>query len=255
MTTRAETEADLSPGTVEWVTAFADDEHLLGARHAAWIGLGPFLEEDLAFCSIAQDELGHAIALYEFVTDDVDHFGLLRPAADYRSCWLAELPCDSWDLALVRHWLYDQAEVLRWQALNQSTVSGLAALSARAEREEEFHRTHAEMFLSRVTGSDSPGQAKIQAAVEALLPVAVGLWDPVVGEADAMAEGVVSATSEELGAQWRNRIEADLERWGIDISWPTGGPAQQHRCERSADFAAFHSYLQEVVVVDPSATW
>ena len=62
----------LDPGVAEWITAFADDEHLLGARHAAWIGLGPFLEEDLAFCSIAQDELGHAIALYEFVTDDVD---------------------------------------------------------------------------------------------------------------------------------------------------------------------------------------
>ena len=43
--------------------ALADDEHMVGARHTNWIGLGPFLEEDLAFCSIAQDELGHAIGL------------------------------------------------------------------------------------------------------------------------------------------------------------------------------------------------
>ena len=50
--------SNLSPGSAEWVLAFADDEHMIGARHAAWIGLGPFLEEDLAFCSIAQDELG-----------------------------------------------------------------------------------------------------------------------------------------------------------------------------------------------------
>ncbi len=33
----------------EHLLAFADDEHMIGARHTNWIGLGPFLEEDLAF--------------------------------------------------------------------------------------------------------------------------------------------------------------------------------------------------------------
>lgn len=245
----------LSPGSIEWITAFADDEHLLGARHAAWIGLGPFLEEDLAFCSIAQDELGHAIALYEFITDDIDRFGLLRPVADYRSCWLAELACESWDLALVRHWLYDQAEVLRWRSLAESSVPLLASLSARAQREEDFHRTHAEMFLSRVTAAEAPGHSKILDAVHTLLPVALGLWDPVSGEADALADGIISSSSEELSAQWQTEIQASLDQWGLDVQWPTTGPDQGGRTRRSAGFAQFHTYLQEVVVVDPSATW
>ena len=83
-----------SPAVREYLLAFADDEHFVGARHTSWIGLGPFLEEDLAFCSIAQDELGHAIGLYELVLDDpgkLDAFALLRAPQDYRSCQLAEI--------------------------------------------------------------------------------------------------------------------------------------------------------------------
>ena len=56
----------------EFLLAFADDEHLIGQQHTEWIGVAPFLEEDLAFSSIAQDELGHAAALYAIVAGDGD---------------------------------------------------------------------------------------------------------------------------------------------------------------------------------------
>ncbi len=53
----------------EYLLAFADDEHFMGQQHTEWIGVAPFLEEDLAFSSIGQDELGHAAMLYELVLD------------------------------------------------------------------------------------------------------------------------------------------------------------------------------------------
>ncbi len=144
---------DLSPAGRSYLLAFADDEHMIGSRHANWIGLGPFLEEDLAFCSIAQDELGHALALYEMFipAEEINRFALLRDPRDYRSCALAELECGSWDLALVRHWLYDTAEQLKWRALLQSSITEVAALAEQALRDEAFHTEHAAMFLSRVS--------------------------------------------------------------------------------------------------------
>ena len=45
----------------------ADDELILGWRDSEWTGIAPFLEEDVAFSSIAQNEIGHARALYELV--------------------------------------------------------------------------------------------------------------------------------------------------------------------------------------------
>ena len=51
--------------------AFADDELILGWRNSEWTGIAPFLEEDVAFSSIAQNEIGHARALYELVAAEL----------------------------------------------------------------------------------------------------------------------------------------------------------------------------------------
>lgn len=251
---------DLSPAASEFLLAFADDEHMIGSRHAAWIGLGPFLEEDLAFCSIAQDELGHAIALYELLTDEVDHFALLRPAADYRSAWLSEWPCQQWHESLVRHWLYDEAETLRWASFEDSSIEGLGMLAARAEREEAFHRDHAAMYMSRIADGDDQGRSMIDAALETMVPLGLGLWDPVAGEAAALAEGIMSTSSADLCSQWSRIIGAKLEQWGFTSPLAPNAasivpPAQANRTVRSPHFAELHQSLQEVIVLDPQATW
>ena len=38
----------------------ADDGLVLGWRNSEWTSIAPFLEEDVAFSSIAQNEIGHA---------------------------------------------------------------------------------------------------------------------------------------------------------------------------------------------------
>lgn len=255
----------LSPGSLEYVLSLADDEHMIGARHTSWIGLGPFLEEDLAFCSIAQDELGHAIALYEVVLADsarseteLDAFAMLRAPGDYRSCHLAERACSEWSDSLVRHWLYDRAEALRWEALAESSDRRLAAIAARALRDEAFHTAHAERFMRHV----SPSRPQpLLASITDLLPIAVAMWDPVAGETDAVAEGVTTATSAELAERWELAVRSDLAEWNLDIAWPSEGDvagvvdAQDHRTGRSTGFGSFQAELRTVIDVDPTAKW
>jgi ring-1,2-phenylacetyl-CoA epoxidase subunit PaaC len=263
-----------STAAVEHLLAFADDEHMVGARHTSWIGLGPFLEEDLAFCSIAQDELGHAVALYQLVLDiepaadrsgdhradhAIDEFAMLRAPSDYRSCWLAEVECADWSDALVRHWLYDRAEALRWDALVGSSDRAVAETAARALREEAFHTAHAEQFMTRMTRTAD--RTPIAGSVRRLLPVATGIWDPSPQEGALVEDGFLTATSEELAQRWRSAIEDDLGRWGLDIGWPAPDDvaaqlrAQQGRRARSAGFDAFLDDLQRVLSIDPTATW
>jgi len=261
----------LSPGGGEYVLALADDEHMIGARHTSWIGLGPFLEEDLAFCSIAQDELGHAISLYELVLSDkvgigirddfeardvhLDRFALQRSPGEYRSCHLAERGCTDWNDSLVRHWLYDRAETIRWTALLDSSNEHLAAIATRALSEESFHLEHAQQFMSRI----APARPDpIIGSITKLLPIALGIWDPVDGEPEAVADGVTSATSAELAEYWELAVRAELSDWGLDIDWPTGTSTrdvQNHRRNRTAGFDGFQADLCKVIDVDPAARW
>ena len=56
---------------VELLLSMADDELILGWRNSEWTGIAPFLEEDVAFSSIAQNEIGHARALYELAAREL----------------------------------------------------------------------------------------------------------------------------------------------------------------------------------------
>lgn len=240
----------------EALLAFADDEHIMGHRHSEWIGVAPFLEEDMAFASIGQDELGHAYVLYSFVTDDVEHLALRRPAGAYRSCWLVEAPCRSWEDALVRHWLYDGAERLRWDNLASSSVAELRGIAARALREEDYHRRHATALTGRLLGGTDESRRRIVGALERLLPLAVALWEPAAGEETAVDAGVLTRPSAELAAEWRVDVEAALAAWGVVLSWPeVAADLQEGRTRRSEHFPEIQQALTEVLRLDPAATW
>jgi ring-1,2-phenylacetyl-CoA epoxidase subunit PaaC len=246
------TKLDLSPGSFEYLLALADDEHLIGARHTSWIGVAPFLEEDLAFCSIAQDELGHAISLYELLTDDVDRFALCRPADAYRSCWLAEWPCRSWDEALVRHVLYDLAEAIRWDALG---TDRLAPLRAQAQREEAFHVAHASAMLGRMLDAGGNAAEQVTAATERLLPLGFGLWEPVVGEASALADGIALHSSTSCADAWWTAVSGLYAEHGVVLNRPVAVSGQHGRRARSIHFADLQAEITKVINLDPTATW
>ena len=238
-------------GAHEYLVAFADDEHLIGQQHTEWIGVAPFLEEDLAFCSIAQDELGHAAAMYELL-GDADALAFHRRPEEYRSCHLVELPCPDWSEALVRHWFYDLAERHRWDALVGSSLPAVAAMVARARREEDYHRRHAGALVTRMLAAADDAADRVHAATRSLLPLADALWEPVAGEAEAVAAGVTTAPSTDLQAAWRVDVEAVLGA----VDWSAlDRPNQAARTRRSDHFAALHTRINEVLALDPTAHW
>ena len=51
----------------ELLLTMADDEFVIGFWDSEWTGIAPMLEEDVAFSSIAQDEIGHARVWYEML--------------------------------------------------------------------------------------------------------------------------------------------------------------------------------------------
>ncbi|MDG2908601.1 MAG: phenylacetate-CoA oxygenase subunit PaaC [Acidimicrobiales bacterium] len=243
------------PGVSEYLLCFADDEHLMGQQHTEWIGVAPFLEEDLAFASIGQDELGHAAALYALLVGDddraIDDLALRRDAADYRSCHLVEVDTGDWVQALVRHWLYDAAESLRWQVFADSAVTGLAGTAARAQREEVFHRRHADALLDALL-SVPESASRLDTAFRHLLPVALGIFEPVEGETVALEAGVASESIAGLRPAWQELVVA---RFG-PVDWHSITPPDQAgRRLRSADFAVRYARMREVNDLDPAAVW
>ena len=152
----------------------ADDELILGWRDSEWTGIAPTLEEDVAFSSIAQNEIGHARALYELAAQelgtDADALAFDRQPDEYRCAPLVELHLLEWAHTIARRYLYEEADRVRIGALKQSDDAELAGLAAKIDREEVYHRMHAEMWAARL--HDEP---RFRAAVEELWPYALGV--------------------------------------------------------------------------------
>ena len=230
--------AGLAGDVVAFALALADDELVIGHRHSEWLGLSPFLEEDLATASIAQDEMGHARAIYAVVwpdRPDRDALVTLRPPEDWRCCALVEGGARPWERHLVRHLLYDIVEGHRWTALAARDPQTFASLAARAGQEEGWHRRHATELTGRLTVDHA---SRLQDQLADLWPMA---GDLLVGMTDLERNGATDDLVATLDA--------------VGLAAPTTTLVPGDRTKRSPAFADVHVSFTEVVALDPSATW
>ena len=178
----------------------ADDELILGWRNSEWTGIAPFLEEDVAFSSIAQNEIGHARALYQLVAEELgttaDELAFDRKPEEYRCSRFVELRLvPDWARTIARHCLYEQADEERTKELMGSDDPEVAGLAAKIDREEAYHRMHAQMWFDRL--QDEPS---FHEALEELRPLVndrgehtpefAGLWE----EMTEVRRSIVGAT-------------------------------------------------------------
>ena len=252
--------AAAAPGARELVLALADDELCIGQNLGWWIAVGPFLEEDLALTSISQDELGHARALYGLLGDDIDAMAYGREPYEYLCAHITELPCHDWAETLVRHFLYDTAESVRWGALADSSWETLGAVARRALAEERSHLRHATGLLDRLLRTDA-GIAHLLPRFDQLAPMACELFDAPSGCSDEalVAAGVMTSELGSQRAQWQDIVDEALAPTGYQPQWDIAGPAAVlwggRSGRRSPHFAALHAEMVEVLSIDPSARW
>ncbi len=206
----------------------ADDELVLGWRNSEWTGIAPFLEEDVAFSSIAQNEIGHARALYELAAAELgttaDELAFDRELGEYRCAPLVELRRLEWARTIARHWLYETADAIRIEALKASDDEVVAGLAAKIDREELYHRMHADMWIDRLLASEE-GRAKLDESVDELWAYALGVLD------------------DELRPELRRRAE---ERLGRNLPDVEPVPRGAHEAELA-------ELLEEMTVVRRSA--
>jgi ring-1,2-phenylacetyl-CoA epoxidase subunit PaaC len=208
--------------------SIADDELVLGWRDSEWTGIAPFLEEDVAFSSIAQNEIGHARALYELAARELettaDELAFDRQPDEYRCAPLVQLRKLEWARTIARHWLYETADEIRLKALKTSSDAEVAGVAAKIDREEAYHRMHAEMWIDRLLATEE-GRARLDEAVDELWPYALGVLD------------------DELRPELRERAETRLGRALPDVESVARG---QHEAE-------LHELWQEMTMVRRSA--
>ncbi len=238
----------------------ADDELILAHRHSEWTGLGPILEEDIAFSSIAQDKLGHAQALYAIMHElggqpDPDAAAFMRDEKDMRCSHFVELPNGEYDFSLVRHFLFDVAEFVRWTALTESSVAPLAQLARKIHGELKYHLYHAQTWMVQLSANgNEESRARMQSALNEAWPYALGMFEPGAFEDDLVRDGIFIGEAE-TEQRWRDLVAELLAPSKLTIpsdTDPVYGGRKGHHTEHLQPLL---TEMTEVYRIDPSAEW
>jgi ring-1,2-phenylacetyl-CoA epoxidase subunit PaaC len=244
----------------ELLYKMADDQLILGHRNSEWTGFGPLLEEDIAFSSMAQDKIGHSLAIYTMLHQlgdaDPDTLAFTRNAQDFKNCQLVELPNGEYDFSIIRHFLFDTAEALRFDMLMQSSYQPLAELAAKVKGELRYHTMHANYWVKKLGTATEESKARMQQSLGALLPYAAGIFEKSEFEEQIIQEGIF-AGEDELKFRWKNKISEIIKSTELVLSdWGTIKPMEGGRKGiHTEHLQPLLNEMGEVFRTDPAAEW
>jgi ring-1,2-phenylacetyl-CoA epoxidase subunit PaaC len=255
---------DLAPAVrdalAELLLAMADDEFVLGFWDSEWTGIAPLLEEDVAFSSLAQDEIGHARVWYEMRAQltgtNADDVAFGRKPDEYRHARLLDHPRTDWAFSIARRWLYDTADAVRLAALARSSFVPLAEVVAKVRREERYHLLHMDAWLRRLAGHAGEPRRRLEDALAALAPDSLSVFAPLDGESVLVEAGVLSAPMAELADRWRSEVGSVLAELGLPAP-AEGRPSNDGRSrpDPSESFRWLWGEFTAVRRLEEGVTW
>jgi ring-1,2-phenylacetyl-CoA epoxidase subunit PaaC len=253
--------ATTAPPTTELtdlLRSMADDEFVIGFSDSEWTGIAPLLEEDVAMSSLAQDELGHASALYGLLSEltgtDPDALAYDREPDAYRHCRLLDHGRGDWAMTISRRFLYDSADGIRLDALAAGSWAPLAELVGKLVREERYHRMHAGAWLDRLGRNDGEPRNRLLKALAELAPDAATVFTPLPGEPALLEAGILDAPMAKLEQRWRASIAPVFADLHLPMPPPARDPARG-RLDHGAPFRWLWGEFTSVRRADPGATW
>lgn len=250
--------AGAGEAVVELLTSMADDEAVIGWSDSEWTGIAPLLEEDIAMSSLAQDELGHAAALYDLlaaITDgDRDVIAYDREPAAYRHARLLDHGRGDWAMTIARRYLYETSDAVRLAALADGAWRPLADIVAKMRREERYHLMHVGAWLDRLARATGEPRTRLLAALDALAPDAATVFTPAPGDASLVEAGILATPVADLDGTWRAAIGPTFAALDLPMP-PPARDLERGRTEHGPDFRWLHGEMTMVRHADPGATW
>lgn len=239
--------------------SIADDNLILGHRNSEWTGLGPVLEEDIAFSSMAQDKVGLAYQIYQLLHTDMgeahpDKVAFARTETEFKCCQLVELPIGEYDFSLVRHFLFDHAMYELFSMLSTSAYPALAQLAVKVRGELKYHVLHADTWMKKLGNGTEESKARMQTALNEAYPLALGIFEPLEGEQELVQYGYFEG-AQVLQERWLAAIKPVVALAGLTLpenATPVYGGRKGYHTEHLAPLL---KEMTEVFTIDPEVEW
>jgi phenylacetate-CoA oxygenase PaaI subunit len=197
------------------ISRLADNKYFLGRRYAEWCSSAPTLESSVAAAAMAQDELGHARALYPLLKTLAPGLGVLdaelepETRTDFHRLRFLDGSFDGWIDFVTANCVLDTALAVIFEAAQASSYEPLAGRSRKVLQEERTHALHGQAWarrLARVAETRTAFEASLRRAWDETL-----CWFGPVGKGDALSDAhVLDAAPDVLRERFLAKVAPDI---------------------------------------------
>jgi ring-1,2-phenylacetyl-CoA epoxidase subunit PaaC len=221
---------------VDLLYRMADDAWIIGHRHAQWDGPLPVPDGAEALVAIAREEIAHArvwyTALHQLGQPDPKTICQTRTLRQYRCASLVSLPNGQDGVfCVVRQFLHDAAQMVRFTALSAGMLTPLATLAAELRQTESRHLIQGRRWVLALAGAGEEKADRLQRALRKAYPHALGLFEPTEADVPLVQAGICPH-EDELRQQWESAVAPVLAGARLeapDTAQPVyGGRVGQH---------------------------
>ena len=209
---------------------------------------------------MAQDKVGQSHALYTILNSlgerDPDTIAFTRNASQFHNSVLVELPNGEYDFSLVRHFLYDTAEGIRFEMLSSSSFQQVADLSKKIRAELRYHTLHANTWMKQLGTATEESISKLQKSLDYAMPFALGMFEESPYEKELIANGIFGG-EQVLKEKWMKKVEEIISQTNLNLpDWKLIQPVMGGRIGNHTEhLQPLLDEMSEVFRIDPSAEW
>jgi ring-1,2-phenylacetyl-CoA epoxidase subunit PaaC len=194
-----------------------------------------------------------------------DTLAYFRDVPDFKNYTLCELPhmplmaatsTGDRDFAttIVRNFLYSSLMVLVWDQLQISQDTHLAAIAAKSLKEVRYHLRHSRDWLVRMGDGTDASHAKVQAALNQLLPYCQEFWSASPHEVAALTNGT-GVDMAALRPDWDQIVDTALQEATLQRTADGGFVPTGKQGLHSEHLGFVLAEMQSLARAHPEATW
>lgn len=263
---QAKQDAAYKEALVEVLYQLADDDFIISYRGSEWLGLAPHIEEDVAFSSITQNTMGHAMLFYQLLEElgegDADALAHERISNERRNGTYFEIkngsgtyleePQYDWALAVVRNYLYEAFKKVKLEEALKSSYAPLRNTADKVLMEQPYHLGHWKTWITQLQGSSQEAKERIQSRLDEAWKQIGDAFELGPKADDILAKEILSS-SETLKQRWLDSVKETLTYVpNGDLASELGnGRAKEHTDQLDQALAT----LSEVYNSDREAVW
>jgi ring-1,2-phenylacetyl-CoA epoxidase subunit PaaC len=256
---------------INYILHLADNALVHGQRIAEWCSHGPVLEEDIAMANIGLDHIGQARMLYQHAAllmgngATEDTLAYFRNPEQFRNYTMLELPHRTafapsvaterdYAVTITRNFLYASLMILLWDALQHSQDRQLAAIAGKSVKEVRYHLRHSTDWMLRLGDGTAVSHARMQAALDYLMPFTQEWWALAATESIAAKNGIAVDVAA-LQPAWQDSIATVITHATLQMPSSKGHITRGKEGLHSEHLSYLLAEMQSLARAHPEATW